>query len=527
MKRIALLALALSLLAGPARAQWNTQTIIDSLQYRSLGYFLSEVNPANGLVKDRCTATAPGSIAAQGFGLSALCVGADRGYLLRADAAARVLTVLQTYWNGPQGPGTTGVIGYKGLFYHFLDMSTATRTWSSELSTIDTALLMAGVIDVKQYFNGPDPVEQQIRALSDSLYYRVDWTFVQNPSGKGIKMGWKPPSEGVSFGDWVGYNEAMILYILALGSPTHPADSTGWNRWTSGYNYNTQYGYTYVLFPPLFGHQYSHCWIDFRFMWDAYMKAKGLTYFENSRRATYAQRAYAIANPLHRTAYGDSMWGLTASDVPPPTNYNARGAPPSQNDDGTISPTAPVSSIAFAPEICIPVIRNLYHTYGSSIWGDYAFTDAFNPTVGWWDIDVLGIDQGPMVLMIENWRNNAIWGRMMKNPDVMRGMRRAGFTGVTVAVDDGGPGPTPDVLWAQPNPFRDGATIRFRLSRPGPVSLGVYDASGRRMAELARGDRDAGFHEVRWDATGAAAGIYFARLEWNGHVAQRKLVRVN
>ena len=286
MKRLALMTLMLGLWVGEARAQLSTQALIDSLQYRSIGYFLSEVNPANGLIKDRSTGTSPCSIASQGFGLSAICTAVDRGFLTRAAGAARVLTALQTYWNGPQGPAPTGMIGYKGLYYHFLDMSTAVRAWTSELSTIDTALLLAGVIDTKQYFTSADPVETQIRALADSIYYRVDWTFVQNPTTKGIKMGWNP--EGTAFGDWVGYNEAMILYILALGSPTHPTDSLGWNKWTSGYVYATQYGQTYVLFPPLFGHQYSHCWIDFRQIWDRYMKLKGLTYFENSRRATYA-----------------------------------------------------------------------------------------------------------------------------------------------------------------------------------------------------------------------------------------------
>ena len=517
-----LVVLACALFAGEARAQWSTPTIIDSLQYRSIGYFLSEINPANGLVRDRSTSGSPASTAAQGFGLSALCVAADRGFLARSEAATKVLQVLQTYWNGPQGAGVSGFIGYKGLFYHFLDMNTALRTWTSELSTIDTALLMAGVIDVKQYFDGADPAEAQIRALSDSLYRRVDWTFLQNASTKGIKMGWKP--EGTAFGDWVGYNEAMILYILALGSPTHPTDSLGWTKWTSNYNYGTQYGQTFVLFPPLFGHQYSHCWIDFRQIWDPYMKLKGFTYFENSRRATYAQRAYAIANPLHRVAYGDSMWGLTAGDGP--TGYKARGAPPSQNDDGTITPTAPVSSIAFAPEIVIPVIRNLYSTYGSSIWGDYAFTDGFNPTSNWFDLDVLGIDQGPMVLMIENWRNSSVWGRVMRNADIQRGLRRANFTPVTVAVDDRGRTSAPELLWAQPNPVGKDATIRFRVGTPGVTRVGIFDATGRRVAELANGPFGAGFHEVHWDARRATPGIYFARLECNGQVARRKLVRV-
>jgi hypothetical protein len=218
------------------------------------------------------------------------------------------------------------------------------------------------------------------------------------------------------------------------------------------------------------------------------------------------------------------MWGLTAGDGP--NGYIARGAPPTQNDDGTISPTAPVSSIAFAPEICIPVIRNLVNTYGPSIWGDYAFTDAFNPGRNWWDLDVIGIDQGPMVLMIENWRSGSGWVRFMKNPDIQRGLQRAGFIQVTVSVDDAIAGLAPDMLWCQPNPLSDAATLRFRLPQAGPVKLGVYDATGRRVADLASGAHDAGFHEVRWDAQRMPAGIYFARLEWSGHSVQRKLVRV-
>jgi len=522
----AILAAALGLAAArDARAQATTQELIDSLQVKSIRFFMDQSNPANGLMKDRNTNSSPCSIAAEGFGLSALCVGVDRGAITRADAAQRVLTALQTFWNGPQGPAASGTIGYKGLFYHFLDMNTARRSGTTELSTIDTALLLAGVIDTKQYFDGADPVETQIRALADSLYDRVDWTFVQNPVTHGIKMGWAP--EGTSFGDWVGYNEAMILHILALGSPTHALDTLCWSRWTAGYNYSTQFGQTYVIFPPLFGHQYSHCWIDFRNIADRYMRQKGLTYFENSRRATYAQRAYAIANPLHWTAYGDSSWGITASDVPPSDGgYTARGAPPAQNDEGTITPTAPVSSIAFAPEICIPVIRNLYYTYGFSVWGDYGFSDAFNPSKNWFDIDDLGIDVGPIALMIENWRSSSVWARFMRNPDILRGLQRAGFVLVTTGVD-GTPAPAvSEVLEAEPNPVRDESTIRFALAHDGPVRLEVYDAAGRQVARLADGTWSAGVHDVRWNAGTAPAGIYFARLTASGRTAQRTLVHV-
>ena len=430
--RAMLCALVAATCARPAAAQ-TIDAILDSLQYGAFRYAWYQANPTNGLIRDRSQSGSPCSIAAEGFGLSAICVGVDHGWVSRSDAATRVLTALQTFWNGPQGSASSGTIGYQGLFYHFLDMNTALRmvTWDTELSTIDTALLLAGILDAKQYFTGSDATEVQIRALADSIYRRVNWPFVVNSNGKRIKMGWKPGTGFANFGDWTGYNEAMILYILAFGSPTKPvplADiPTSWSGWTSGYNWSTQYGYTYVIFPPLFGHQYSHCWIDFRTIQDAYMQGKGITYFENSRRATLAQHAYCIANPFGRVGYSDTLWGLTASDGP--TGYNARGAPPAQNDDGTITPTAPIGSIPFAPEIVIPTIRNLYGNYKTQLWGPYGFRDAFNltPNPDWYGTDVIGIDQGPIILMIENYRTGLLWRLMQRCPYIITGLRRAGF----------------------------------------------------------------------------------------------------
>src|SRR5436309_1605438 len=289
----------------PARAGISEAALEDSLMASGFRYFWYQANPANGLIRDRSTLSSPCSIAATGFGLTAICIGADRGYVTRADAAARVLTTLQTFWNGPQGPDSTGKIGYHGFFYHFLHMSDGLRQyeWNTELSSIDTALLLAGILDAKEFFNGADDTENQIRTLADQIYQRVDWPYLQRTTNWAMMHGWKPDRFG-GVGtflpyDWIGYSEAMILYILAAGSPTHPIanPSTAWAAWTSGYNWSTQYGQTYVVFPPLFGHQYSHCWIDFRYMQDLYMKNKGITYFENTRRATYAQQAYCIANP--------------------------------------------------------------------------------------------------------------------------------------------------------------------------------------------------------------------------------------
>lgn len=515
-RAVAAAVVAVTLPLASARAV-DTAVLLDDIQHRGFDYFWNEANPANGLVKDRSTSGSPASIAAVGFGLSAICVGVDHGWVTRAAARARVLTTLNTFWNGPQGTATTGTIGYQGLFYHFLDMNTATRTWTSELSTIDTALLFAGIIDARQYFDQADPDEITIRAVADSITQRANWQFMYN--GIGIKMGWNP--EGSGFGTWVGYNEAMILYILAFGSPTHPVNQSAWFTWTSGYHFETHYGYSYVRFPPLFGHQYSHCWIDFRSIQDLYMRNQGITYFENSRRATLAQREYCIANPGGWTGYGPLLWGLTASDDP--TGYVAHGAPPAQSDNGTITPTAPASSLPFAPEVVIPTLHNLYDSY-PQLWGPYGFKDAFNLTVNWWDTDYLGIDQGPIVLMIENYLTQSIWSRFMTHPDVQLGLTRAGFTPAT-GVGPIATAPATGLQLAQnaPNPFRGATSVSYRLPSAGPATVVLYDLAGRRVRTLAEGSQAAGPHRVTVDGRGLPAGTYFYRLETAEGTVGRKL----
>jgi hypothetical protein len=519
-----LAALALSAPA-PARAQITNEALMDTLQHSGFDYFWEEMNVTTGLMPDRSQSWSPCSIASQGFGISAICTAVDRGWVSRDSARVRIRRGLETLWNGPQGTAATGVNGYKGLFYHFLTMGGGVREWTSELSTIDTALLMAGVIDAKMFFDDPtQPDEVAIRWLADSLYYRVDWDFMRNGQ-PGIMMGWNAETGFSSFGQWVGYNEAMILYLLALGSPTHPVPASAWSKWTSGYTWATQYKLTYVLFPPLFGHQYSHCWIDFRGIRDPYMQAKGIDYFENSRRATLAQRRYCIRNPLNRTGYSDSLWGLTASDDYA-SGYLAHGAPPTQNDNGTITPTAPLSSIPFVPDSCLAVARNLWNNYRPLNWGPYGFTDAFNIAAGWFDTDVLGIDQGPIVMMIENHRTGRIWSRMMRNEDVLRGLRNAGF--VAVAGVDPEPAPlAPElVTWASPNPSRGTTAIHFTLPRAARVRLAVYDLAGRRVAQLLDAERPAGEHEVSMTEAGLPGGVYLYRLEAGDRVEVRKFVRL-
>jgi hypothetical protein len=402
------------------------------LQQTAFDFFWYEANPTNGLVRDRTQPWSACSIAAVGFGLTGIGVAIDHGWITRERGRQRVLAALRTFYHGPQGTNASGRIGHKGWFYHFLDMQTATRYRNSELSSVDTALLLAGVLYARDYFDADQPEEHEIRSLASALFNRVDWQWMAN-GGNSLAMGWQPES-GFLTARWIGYNEATLLYLLGLGAATNPLPAAQWNVWTSGYQWRTNYGQAYVQFPPLFGHQFSHCWVDFRHVGDAYMRNRGLSYFENSRRATLAQRAYCIANPGGFTGYGSNTWGLTACDGPgfgPYAGYRARGAPPPENDDGTLAPTAVASSLPFAPEVCLPALRHLYDRYRTNLWCSYGFRDAFNLTAGWWDPDVLGIDQGPILLMLENHRTQAVWRRFMRIPEVQRGLRAAGFTNLT------------------------------------------------------------------------------------------------
>ena len=438
----------------PAKLSTRQSAFLDTLQRRTFNWFWERTDPNNGLTPDRWPTKSFSSVAAVGFALTAYPVGVERGYVSRADAAQRTLNTLRFMYNAPQGAQPTNVTGYKGLFYHFLDMQTGYRFEQVELSTIDTSLLLAGVLFCQSYYTGSDPVESAIRAYADSLYLRVDWAWAVHTTPF-VSMGWKPEDAWIP-ADWRGYDEGMIVYVLALGSPTHTIDPAAWTAWTSSYHWASFYGQTHVNFPPLFGHQYSHIWIDFRGIQDAYMRGKGIDYFENSRRATLSQRLYAIDNPGKWRDYGPNVWGLTAGDGPFDTTfvvdgrsrqfftYRARGAAADGvEDDGTIAPTAAGGSVAFAPEIAIPALIAMREKYGANLFGTYGFVDDFNPTLvtgtskygrivtgaGWFDTDYLGIDQGPIIAMIENHRSGLVWRVMRTNPYIRAGLKRAGFTG--------------------------------------------------------------------------------------------------
>ncbi|MCX6241448.1 MAG: Tat pathway signal protein [Bacteroidetes bacterium] len=419
----------------------SEERMLDSIQHKTLLFFLNEQHPVKGIVKDRTLSKAPCSIAATGFGIPCFAIGAERNWISREQAAGITLKIMRFFLSSVQSTAKD-VTGYKGFYYHFLKMDSGTREWNCELSSVDTGLLMMGIIFARNYYNKENESEKQIRLLAAKLLDRIDWNFMVLPASSKyaytISMAWSP-EKGLEDYGWFGYNEALFLYILAAGSGMNNAEQS-YNSWLKTYQWDTPYkGLSHVAFPPLFGHQFSQAFIDFRGIADKYMKEKGIDYFENSRRATYVQRQYATENPKGWTGYDSLCWGVTASDGPPDKynfdgkkflGYAGRGTSgPEYNyfDDGTIAPYASLSSLPFAPEIVLPTIKSLNKKLGKKLWGKYGYYDAFNLTAKWFDDDFLGIDEGPMLIMIENFRTGLVWNYVMKDPIIQKGLNRLGF----------------------------------------------------------------------------------------------------
>ncbi len=417
------------------------------LKKRTFDFFWNAID-TNYQTLDRFPTKTFSSIAATGFGLSSYIVGIENKYISRSEGAKRVYQTLKILWDLPQGQEPTNVSGYKGFFYHFLTLDKAHRFKQVELSSIDTGLLMAGILSCMSYFdNENDPTEKEIRQLADNLYRRVDWQWMMKPNGV-MSMGWHP-EKGFIESQWSGYNEAMVLLIMAMGSPTYPIDARSWSKWCATYPVDTFYGFKNVQFDPLFGHQYSHVWIDFRGIQDSFMRVQNDDYFSNSQKATLSNRAYCIQNPMKWEGYHHDQWGLTACDGPINKtvsigdkerqffDYRARGAASIQIvDDGTIAPTAAGGSFPFTPKESEACLKYMWETHYPTLIGAYGFKDAFNLTYkdskypnGWFDIDYLGIDQGPILLMIENHETELIWNVMKKNPYIINGLKKAGFKG--------------------------------------------------------------------------------------------------
>lgn len=414
--------------------------LLARLQRGAFSYLSDYGSAENGLVADTSRAGSPCSIAVVGFALSCYPIAVARGWMRRADAAALTLKTLRFFWDSPQGdqPDATG---FKGFYYHFLDMRSGRRVWQCELSLIDTALLMAGVLTAACYFDGA-AAEAEIRRLSDALYRRVDWQWARN-GRETVSQGWKPECGFLHYG-WEGYNEATILYVLGIGSPTHSLRAPSFGDWTLTYQWENLLGRDVLYSGPLFTHLFSHAWIDYRGIQDGFMREKGSDYFENTKSAIALHREYGARNPRSYVGYDRDFWGITAGDGPGNMEmrqnsrdrrsfgYMSRGVPFGP-DDGTIAPWAMLATVPFGAEAALRGTRRMLERYPQVCTRD-RFSSGFNPTLatergGWLSDGWYGLDQGLLVMMIENYRSGLIWDLTRRCPVIRTGLMGAGFSG--------------------------------------------------------------------------------------------------
>jgi hypothetical protein len=408
----------LALLAGPratakprvpAPLSPDDDQFLDALERANALYFWEQASPQTGLVKDRADVRRAdrgvvASIAATGFGLTALCIAEKRGYVPRLQARDRVLATLRFLWKK--------LPNHRGFFYHFAHIDTGGRQWDSEVSSVDTAILLCGVLTCHRHFDN-----EEIVSLADAIFNRVDWPWLSEDTSL-LPHGWMPEIGFLPF-RWDGYSELMMMYLLGMGSYSHPLPAEAWNAWKRlTFDYE---GLRYIgAFAPLFVHQYSQAWFDFRGKRDRYAN-----YFENSAIATEVHRRFCIELGQQFPDYSANLWGITASDSE--HGYVAWGGPPAVGPiDGTIVPSAAGGSLPFLLPECLRVLRTIRNAF-PNVWCRYGFVNAFNPLRKWYDTDVIGIDTGITMLMAENARTGFVWDTFMKNPEARRGMERAGF----------------------------------------------------------------------------------------------------
>ena len=425
------------------------QQMLDALQRSAFEYFVGQTQAHNGLVADTSRAGAPASIAVVGFALSTYPVAVERGWMTRDIAVQRCLTTLRFFSTSDQS-GAMASTGCHGFYFHFLDVETGLRAWQSELSSIDTALLIVGMLTAATYFAAPTPPENELRQLANALYERVDWNWAERDDDA-VALGWKPECGFLNYG-WQGYNEALVLYALGMGSPSHPLTAASFEAWTVTYQWENLYGIDFLVAGPLFVHEFSHAWLDLRGIRDRFMREKNCDYFENSRRAVQVQRQYAIRNPRGFAGYGQDCWGLSAGDGPSVEpqvvagrrqtfyGYAARGVPWGP-DDGTITGSSVVAALVFAPEIALPALRLMVdratggkeRSVHASGFNDTASTavaaGAGRVDASWISEGEFGLDQGIIVLMIENFRSGLLWRLTRSIPCLRAGLKRAGFSG--------------------------------------------------------------------------------------------------
>lgn len=396
-------------LAGQLPVSAEDDGLLEDLEHKNFQFFWEQANPETGLIRDRCNVTASNqsplcSIASVGFGLTALCIGVKRGYVPHLEARGRALNTLRFLWRK--------LPNHRGFFYHWANIETGERLWDSEVSSIDSAILLCGILTCRQFFE-----HSEISELARLIFDRVEWEWLAEDT-RVLSHGWTPEGGFLPY-RWNNYSEMMMMYLLGLGSGSHPLPAEAWDAWNRQiFEYD---GIQYIgSFAPLFVHQYSQAWFDFRDQRDAYAD-----YFKNSIVATEVHRRFCIDLSTQFSDYSEDLWGITASDSQ--KGYVVWGGPPATGPiDGTVVPCASAGSLPFLPQECMRVLRTIRDKYDRA-WSKYGFVDAFNPLTNWYDTDVVGIDTGITILMAENLRSGFVWETFMKNPEAIRGMERAGF----------------------------------------------------------------------------------------------------
>jgi len=386
------------------------EAFLEQVESSSFRFFWEQANPYTGIVRDRSNAITPdksslGSIAATGFGLTALAIGDERGYEPHTEVRGRVLNTLRFLWKK--------LPNHRGFFYHWADVNTGERLWDSEVSSIDTAILLCGILTCREHFQ-----HSEISDLASEIFNRVDWTWLSEDTPI-LPHGWTPETGFLQY-RWDNYSEMMMMYLLGLGSVTYPLAGGTWTAWKRmPFEYDS---IRYIgSFAPLFVHQYSQAWFDFRNKRDQYAD-----YFQNSAIATVVHRRFCLDLHSQFPSYTEDLWGITASDSA--KGYVVWGGPPATGPiDGTVVPCAAGGSLPFLPQETLTVLETIKNRYGDRAWSRYGFVDAFNPLTGWYDTDVIGIDTGITMLMAENARTGFVWNTFMKNPEAKRGMERAGL----------------------------------------------------------------------------------------------------
>jgi hypothetical protein len=401
--------------SAPPRALPNLSDgdheFLEELEHATFLYFLEQANRETGIVRDRFNVRSPdksdlGSIAATGFGFTALCIGHQRGFVTYDEARDRVLAGLRFLWEK--------MPNHRGFFYHWANVNSGERLWDSEVSSVDTAILLCGVLTCRKHFG-----DSTIDELAHRIFNRVDWNWLSEDT-RILPHGWTPETGFLQF-RWENYSEMMMIYLLGLGSYAHPLPADAWNAWKrTPFEYE---GIRYIgSFAPLFVHQYSQAWFDFRGQRDRYAD-----YFQNSVLATDVHRRFCLGLAPMFPDYTNDLWGITASDSP--RGYAVWGGPPATGPiDGTVVPSASAGSVPFLPQEVLRVLRTIKDRYGARAWSRYGFINAFNPLTKWSDDFVIGIDTGITLVMAENARTGLVWSTFMKNPEARRGMQRAGFT---------------------------------------------------------------------------------------------------